>query len=142
MNTLKKILIVLRRIFFGPDYTIGKLYIDGEYFCDTLEDKVRPDGIKIYGETAIPAGKYKVVLSQSARFKRLLPAILDVPDFKGIRIHAGNTAIDSHGCILVGKNKIKGSISQSRVTENALMEYLQQKEGEIEITIINQNGTI
>ena len=108
--------LLLKRIYKGPEYTIGRLYIDGKYFCDTLEDTVRPDGMKIYGKTAIPAGTYKVELVPSYRFQRLMPMLLDVPNFSGILIHNGNTADDTDGCILVGKNKIKGKVIESRDT--------------------------
>ncbi len=70
--------LLLKRVALKETYTIGKLYIDGNYFCDTLEDKVRPPGVKIWGETAIPYGKYKVVITYSARFKRELPLLLNV----------------------------------------------------------------
>lgn len=84
--------IYVERTYKKEKYTIGKMYIDGEYFCDTLEDTVRPKGVKIYGETAIPASTYKVVLSYSPKFKRVLPEVLSVPMFTGIRIHRGNWA--------------------------------------------------
>lgn len=109
-------ILVLKRNFKGPDYTIGKLYIDGHYFCDTLEDTVRPNDTKIAGRTAIPAGEYEVVKSYSPRFKKILPEILDVPGFTGVRIHAGNTAKDTDGCILLGLNKTKGAVLDSQTT--------------------------
>lgn len=108
--------LTLKRNFKGPDYTIGKLYIDGHYFCDTLEDTVRPTGQKIAGKTAIPAGDYKVIKSYSPRFKKILPEILDVPGFSGVRIHAGNTAKDTDGCVLLGLNKTKGAVLDSQTT--------------------------
>lgn len=80
--------------------TLGKLFVNAEYECVTLEDPVREK--KIHGKTAIPAGKYEVVLSLSLRFKRVLPEILKVPNFVGVRIHPGNKAEDTEGCILVG----------------------------------------
>ena len=85
----------------------GELYlIDNEigkrFFCNTLEDPVRLDGIKIQGQTAIPAGKYKIIINWSNRFNRMMPLVVDVPNFDGIRIHAGNTEKDTEGCILVG----------------------------------------
>lgn len=85
-------IIEVKRTFKGTEYTIGKLYIDGAYFCDTLEDTVRPAGQKIAGKTAIPAGKYHVKKTMSPRFKRILPEILNVPNFAGVRIHEGNYA--------------------------------------------------
>lgn len=124
--------IIVKRTFLGKDYTIGKMYLDGIPFCDTLEDTVRPAGQKIYGETAIPAGKYKVIKTMSPRFKKLLPLICDVPGFSGVRIHAGNTAADTEGCILVGENKVKGKVINSQITMNKLMTKLDE-ENTIEI---------
>lgn len=126
--------LTLKRFAFKETYTIGRLSIDGEYFCDTLEDKVRHDGVKIYGETAIPAGTYEVVITYSNRFKRLLPLLLNVPMFEGIRIHPGNTSVDTHGCLLVGFNTAKGKITQSRATFEKLFQKL-HKADKITITI-------
>lgn len=124
--------LLLKRIFKGNTYTIGKLYIDGEYFCDTLEDKVRE--VKIKNETAIPTGTYKVIVNMSPRFKRLLPRLLDVPGFDGILIHRGNTDKDTSGCILVGENKVKGKVINSTPYEKKLVEIL-KNESDISITI-------
>ncbi len=123
--------LTLKRIFKGDTYTIGKLYIDGQYFCDTLEDKVRDltKEAKVYGQTAIPEGIYDVTLSQSPKFGRLLPELHNVPQFTGIRIHSGNTAADSLGCILVGENKAKGMVLSSRVWESNLVEKLTGQSG-------------
>lgn len=112
----------LQRIYKGKSYTIGSLFIDDVFFCNTLEDVVREKKIK--HETAIPAGTYTVILSMSARFGKVLPLLLNVPNFEGIRIHAGNTAEDTSGCILVGENKIKGKILNSQATMAKLMEKL------------------
>ena len=117
-------IIIIKRIFKGPDYTIGRLSIDGKYFCDTLEDTVRPAGVKIPGKTAIPAGKYKIKLTESLRFKKLMPRLENVPGFTGVLIHAGNTAEDSGGCILVGKNRVKGKVLDSRETFARLFRLL------------------
>ena len=116
----------LVRKYLKEDYTIGKLYVDGYYICDTLEDKYRDlsKENKIPGKTAIPYGIYEVILTMSARFKRIMPQVLAVPHFVGIRIHAGNTAENTEGCILVGKNKIKGKLVDSRFYCNMLMSLL------------------
>ena len=124
--------ITLNRIFKGDQYTIGKMYIDGIYFCDTLEDPVRPEKIK--HETAIPAGTYNVILNRSNRFKKILPLLLNVPNYEGIRIHSGNTKEDTSGCILVGENKIKGQVINSKQKMNELMKLL-IKANYISITI-------
>ena len=128
----------LVRKYKCPNYTIGHLYINDKYFCDTLEDKVRQlDSIedKIKHKTAIPKGKYKVVVTMSPRFKRLLPLLLNVPFFEGIRIHRGNDENDTSGCIIVGENKIKGKVINSTYYEKKLVELLKNEEN-IEIEII------
>lgn len=119
----------LKRIAKKSDYTIGKLYIDGEYFCDTLEDRVRElsKEQKIAGQTAIPAGKYPIIVNLSPRFKRLLPRLLNVPHFEGILIHRGNTAKDTSGCILVGENKRTGMVLNSTYYEERLVEILKEQ---------------
>jgi hypothetical protein len=93
------------RVIFEDKYTIGNFYANGNLLSNCLEDKVRIPFIKIPGETAIPAGRYEVVLDFSDRFKKIMPHILDVPDFDGIRIHGGNTDKDTHGCLLLGSWK-------------------------------------
>lgn len=108
--------VEVKRVFKGANYTIGKLYIDGVYFCDTLEDTVRAAGVKIAGKTAIPAGTYRVKKTMSPRFKKVLPEILNVPNYTGVRIHAGNTAADTEGCVLLGFNHTKGAVLDSANT--------------------------
>ena len=131
----------LIRKYFNETYTIGKLYINEIYFCDTLEDTVRDltKEAKVYAQTAIPSGVYKVVVTMSNKFKRLLPLLLNVPYFIGIRIHRGNTANDSAGCILLGENKVKGKVINSTKYEidltNKLLSAQNNKE-EITIEII------
>jgi hypothetical protein len=120
----------LVRVFKSPMYTIGRLYVDGVFECDTLEDTVRDlnkDGdlndageSKVFGETAIPYGTYKVIINYSNRFKRDLPRLLNVKEFDGVLIHPGNTAVDTHGCILVGINNAKGRVNNSRITFDKL----------------------
>jgi hypothetical protein len=109
-------LLEVKRLYKKDTYTIGVLMVDGEKFSDTLEDKVRDlkSEKKVYGETAIPAGKYKVVMSMSSKFKRVMPYLENVPQFTGIMIHPGNTIKDTLGCILVGENKKKGQLVNSR----------------------------
>ena len=126
--------IEVKRTALKDTYTIGKMSIDGVYVADTLEDKVRDlnkDGdlddageTKVYGETAIPYGTYKVVLSYSNRFKRVLPEILGVKGFEGIRIHSGSASKDTSGCILVGINSIKGGLTNSKMMYNKLFAIL------------------
>lgn len=121
----------LERIFKGESYTIGKLYVDDIYYCDTLEDKVRnlPTEKKVMHETAIPAGKYEVIVNLSPKFKRELPRLLNVPFFDGILIHRGNTARDTSGCILVGENKVKGKVINSTPYELDLTAKIKEAGG-------------
>lgn len=124
----------LKRTHLADTYTLGELFIDGKFFCFTVEDKdrdINKDGdlddageAKVYGETAIPKGTYKTVLSMSNRFKKLMPEVLKVKGFEGIRIHAGNTAIDSHGCIIVGTVRTPNGVGLSRQCFTKLMEKL------------------
>ena len=124
----------VKRHYKGPQYTIGRMYADGVYLCDTLEDTVRPDGKKIAGQTAIPAGTYPVRITYSPRFKKMLPMLDNVPNFTGVRIHTGNTAEDTEGCILVGYNRVKGRVCDSRAAFRRLFALL-EKAGQIEIKI-------
>ena len=120
--------LTLKRIARRDNYTIGRLEADGEYVCDTLEPTWRDigrgrPGRKVPGRTAIPEGRYPVVITYSPRFKKWLPLLLHVPMFEGIRIHAGNTAEDTAGCILVGENLKPGMVLNS----NAWVHRLKQK---------------
>jgi hypothetical protein len=126
--------LLVKREFFAETYTIGKLCVDGVYFCDTLENPVRPEGVKIPNETAIPYGTYEVIVNFSPKFKRILPRLLNVPMFDGILIHRGNSVKDTSGCILVGENKVKGMVLNSTPYEEKLVELLKDKK-DIEITI-------
>ena len=134
--------IELVRIAFKDTYTIGKLYVDGIYFCDVLEDKDR--GLdssmseseilekKVKGQTAIPTGHYVINITYSPKYKRMMPLLLDVKGFSGIRIHSGNSSKDTEGCLLVGKNKQVGKVLESRDTYQRLFKMMQGKK---EITI-------
>jgi len=104
--------------------TMGILLIDGVFTCWTLEDVVRP--VKIPGETAIPAGRYDVRLSLSQRFQKVLPEVLAVPGFTGVRIHAGNTQADTHGCLLVGRVRAYDRVEESKLALMNVMEHLRR----------------
>ena len=112
----------VERTDFSETSTIGTLYVDDQFECYTLEDKVRP--VKIKGKTAIPAGRYEVIINFSQRFGRMLPLFLNVPHFEGVRIHPGNTAADTEGCILVGETKDAEFIGQSRLAFEGLFNKL------------------
>ena len=125
--------ILVKRIAKKADYTIGKMFVNGVYFCDTLEDRereLRTIADKVPGKTAIPRGTYKVVETYSKHFKRNLPELLNVPFFTAIRIHSGNTADDTEGCILLGKNTEPGKVSRSREYEQRLMLIMGKAKGE------------
>lgn len=143
----------LKRVARQPTYTIGKLYVNGVYFCDTVEDCDRLYfGLpKISGITAIPCGRYEVVQNvYSPRFggrspykevcNGFVPRLLNVKNFEGVLIHIGNTAQDSSGCILLGKNKVKGKVLESAVTWKAFMQkYMlpaKKKNEKVFITIV------
>lgn len=148
--------LTLKRTYLKDEYTIGHLYVDGQWVCDTIEDKVRDynkDGDlndegegKVYGKTAIPYGRYKITLAvRSPKYTSrasyiwcgaYLPRLLDVPNFDGILIHAGNSADDSAGCILVGENKVKGRLVNSMLTLRKLYAMLKAAKDEIWITIV------
>lgn len=140
--------IIVDRKYKKEDYTIGRLYIDGVFFCNTLEDVDRGltqqtsiqeiNSKKVYGQTAIPTGTYKVTLdvvspkySRQSKYNKIqgkLPRLLDVPGFDGILIHIGNTANDSHGCILVGYNTAKGKVLDSTNTFFKLYDKLKESD--------------
>ena len=124
--------IEVKRLHRTENSTIGELLIDGVWECYTLEDKERD--VKIKSETAIPRGTYKVIINQSNRFKRLMPLLLNVPNFEGVRIHAGNTNHDTEGCILVGRTRSKDFIGQSRKAYEKLFKKMQAAK-DISLTI-------
>ncbi len=148
--------LTLKRIARRATYTIGRLYIDGEYFCDTVEDVDRglrqdlPTSVNIAkkrrGVTAIPTGRYQVTLGvKSPKFSKkktydfcggYLPRLLNVPAFDGVLIHIGNTAKDSEGCLLVGENKVVGGVVNSTQTFHRLYERLKSAQGLIYIKIV------
>lgn len=106
--------IAIARSVFTERTTSGTISCDGVPVCVSLEDRIRAPGVKVPGQTAIPPGRYQVIVSWSERFKRELPLLLDVPMFRGIRIHPGNTAADTEGCILVGIDRGDDQVFRSR----------------------------
>lgn len=140
--------LILTRTTKTENSTIGVLQINGQHKCFTLEDKDRginsnmsPEeikAIKVYGKTAIPTGRYKVTVTYSQRFKQLMPEVMNVPGFAGIRIHPGNTAANTEGCILVGEEKCTDIIYRSRLAYNGIWPMLNaanEKEESVYITI-------
>jgi len=115
--------IEVKRLHKTENSTIGELTIDGKFECYTLEDKERD--VKIKGETAIPKGTYKVIINKSNRFKKLLPLLIGVPNFEGVRIHPGNSNHDTEGCILVGMNRSVDYITKSRKAFDSLFKKMQ-----------------
>lgn len=136
--------LTLKRIALRPTYTIGKLYIDDVYFCDTIEDTVRDlnkngkfdnGEKKIYSKTAIPYGIYEIKWTYSPRFKKYTPQLMNVPSFEGIRIHAGNTSADTEGCLILGKNKQVGKVLNSRDTINKFYPIIKEACSNGKVTI-------
>lgn len=116
--------LTLTRDTLADDFTLGKLTAGNVCFY-TCEDAVRDE--KVYGKTAIPAGVYQVELTFSQRFQKILPLLKDVPNFSGVRIHSGNTAADTEGCILIGKQRTENGVAQSRIAMSELMALLENE---------------
>lgn len=136
--------LTLKRIALRPTYTIGKLYIDDAYFCDTLEDTVRDTNKsgkfdngeqKIKGKTAIPYGTYEIKWTYSPRFKKYTPQLMNVPSFEGIRIHSGNSSDHTEGCLLLGENKQVGKVINSRATINKFYPIIKEACSKGKVTI-------
>lgn len=121
--------------------TLGCLFVDGVFFSFSLEDPIREVAgrpvvdWKIKGDTAIPVGRYPVVVTMSPRFKRRLPLLEDVPGFEGIRIHAGNRSADSEGCILLGRSRGTGMVMESKIMVEKLITTLDAASGDKWIVI-------
>jgi hypothetical protein len=135
--------ITIERRDFTDLSTIGELCIDGDFFCFTLEDTCRSSGIKIHGKTAIPQGRYRVIIDMSPRFKRLMPHVLEVNSeevngFEGIRIHKGNSDQDTEGCILLGMHKGTDIIYDSKKAYDLFYARLEErlKDGPVYMSII------
>ena len=142
--SIKRMKLTLKRIALRSTYTIGRLYVDGNYFCDTLEDTVRDlnkngkfdnGEKKVYAKTAIPYGTYEIKWTYSPRFKKYTPQLMNVPSFDGIRIHAGNTSADTEGCLLLGENKKVGMVLNSRATINKFYQLIKEACSKGKVTI-------
>ena len=140
--------IRLHRKWLKKGYSIGILYVNGERICETLEDTDRGlqefnpleeiKAKKIPGETAIPIGTYQITWTYSPRFKKMLPLLNGVPGYEGVRIHSGNRAQDTEGCILCGRNTEPGTVTSSRYWTgkvNSLIEKAIKNKEEVTITI-------
>ena len=136
--------LTLKRIALRPTYTIGKLYIDDVYFCDTIEDTVRDINKngkfdngekKVHSKTAIPYGNYEIKWTYSPRFKKYTPQLMNVPSFEGIRIHSGNTSADTEGCLILGENKQVGKVLNSRATINKFYPIIKEACSKGKVTI-------
>lgn len=151
---MEDLVLTCDRIFLDKKFTISRLMVDGKYLCDVLEDRVRnlpkecpytSKGVackceeKVYGETAIPHGSYEIKLTYSNRFKKILPELLNVPHFQGIRIHTGNKAEDTEGCLIVGTwdGLTINWVSSSKVAFDKLMEVLEKATEENRRIVIN-----
>lgn len=144
MSFNQRMKLTLKRIALRSTYTIGRLYVDGNYFCDTLEDTVRDlnkngkfdnGEKKVYGKTAIPYGTYEIKWTYSPRFKKYTPQLMNVPSFSGIRIHAGNSSTDTEGCLLLGQNKKVGMVLNSRATINKFYPMIKEACSKGKVTI-------
>jgi hypothetical protein len=126
-------ILQLKRKIFTDDSTIGELSIDGVFVCYTLEDKMRDK--KIQNVTAIPYGRYEIIINYSNRFKQYMPLLLNVPNYEGVRIHSGNKSTHTEGCILVGSSKSLNFIGNSRATYRSLFARMKKVEKKEKIFI-------
>lgn len=133
----------LNRKVYTEESSVGELLVNEAFQCYTLEDRVRK-GPKVYGKTAIPEGTYEIVLTFSQRFQKYLPLLLNVPGFEGIRIHAGNTAKDTEGCVLVGTGQGQNQVTGSKEAFTALMKLLTDasKKEKIHIQVKNHGRAL
>ncbi len=139
--------ITIKRTDYTAVSTIGEFWLDGKFFCYCLEDTDRQlfstdpltkiQKVKVYGKTAIPKGRYKVVITMSNRFKRLLPLLLNIPGWEGVRIHPGNTAENTEGCLLPGLTRGQNFVGNSRTAFASLYKQIEEglKQGEVWLTI-------
>lgn len=117
----------LIRDIFTLTSTTGMLYVDGKFYCYVLEDTDRyleKGGQKVFGKTAIPRGTYRVIVDFSNHFQKFLPLLLNVPQYAGVRIHTGNTALDTEGCLIVGMLRSADKVSSSKMAFDGLLPKL------------------
>lgn len=132
--------VEIRREIYTGKSTTGRLFVNEEFECYTLEDCARAPGAKVPGSTCIPAGSYSLAVNYSSRFKKMLPQLLAVPGFEGIRIHSGNTDADTEGCILVGQTRRENFVGQSRAAFRKLYTRLQAATrggGEVRVRVMD-----
>lgn len=137
--------IMLTRNWKKPDYTIGRIFINNAFFCNSMEDTdrgLRQDmpldeikRLKVYGKTAIPTGTYTIMMTYSPKYKKKMPQVMKVPGFEGIRIHPGNGPEDTLGCILPGDNKVKGRVINSTIRFNQFVSMLEGAGGTARLVI-------
>lgn len=129
-------MVVLERFAFRDKYVIGRLYIGNIFFCHTLEPQLGYSGSS---KGCIPAGVYKMAMSWSPKFQKMLPILFDVPNFQGIRIHSGNSSKDTHGCILLGDNTSTGLVLNSAARVNEFIRLFQNNKLQMDMLhIINK----
>lgn len=134
--------ILVKRLHYTKHSTISNVYFDGKLVCNLLEDVVRSPGVKVQDQTAIPAGRYRLIINVSPRFQRRLPRLLDVPGFSGILWHTGNSNRDSSGCGIVGiyDPATPDWVSSSRVTFARIFERLEAAVAAGEVWVTYQNA--
>ena len=125
--------ILVKRLHHTNKSVVGEMFVDGVFQCYTCEDIERE--VKVAGKTAIPKGTYNVIINMSNRFKRQMPLLENVPNFAGVRIHPGNTAEDTEGCILVGRTRSEDFVGESRKAYTKLFEKMLLAKDPITITI-------
>jgi hypothetical protein len=113
--------LILTRFSYNATTTIGNILLNGKILCFSLEDVVRTKGVKVHGVTAIPAGRYEVIMTFSNRFQKIMPLVCNVPMFDGIRMHGGNTAVNTDGCLLCAHNYVDANTVQGSAIDDIII---------------------